>query len=131
MTAPTTETHPCAICPSGRSAYGLDAVTAPSGAAALHRWLPRRRGSPRLGWPGRYVPPDSNEYSVRPGAIVRRIDAVADHNRVGVSTGEKTVADHGRVWASHQILTYAPTSRRPRRCAAPRSGAVIGHPRRI
>lgn len=52
-----------------------------------------------------YVRLDANDYSVHPGVIGRRIEVVADLDRVRVFSDGKTVADHERVWAWHQTLT--------------------------
>jgi transposase len=52
-----------------------------------------------------YVRLDSNDYSVHPAVIGRRIEIVADLDRVRVLSDGKTVADHQRVWAWHQTLT--------------------------
>jgi hypothetical protein len=41
---------------------------------------------------------DSNDYSVHPGVIGRRIEVTADLDRVQVFCDGKTVADHERVW---------------------------------
>ena len=67
---------------------------------------------PTVGWRSstrlardHYVRLDSNDYSVHPGVIGRRIEVVADLNRVKVFSDGKTVADHQRVWAWHQTLT--------------------------
>jgi transposase len=54
-----------------------------------------------------YVRLDSNDYSVHPGVIGRRIEVVADLNRVTVFCAGKVVADHERVWARHQSITDA------------------------
>jgi transposase len=51
-----------------------------------------------------YVRLDSNDYSVHPAVIGRRIEIVADLHRVRVFCDGKTVADHERVWAKHQTL---------------------------
>jgi hypothetical protein len=48
---------------------------------------------------------DSNDYSVHPGVIGRRIEVTADLDRVQVFCDGKTVADHERVWAWHQTIT--------------------------
>jgi hypothetical protein len=48
---------------------------------------------------------DSNDYSVHPAVIGRRIEVLADLDRVRVFCDGKTVADHQRVWAWHQTLT--------------------------
>jgi len=52
-----------------------------------------------------YVRLDSNDYSVHPSVIGRRIEVVADLDRVKVLCEGKTVADHERVWAWHQTIT--------------------------
>src|SRR4051812_16951009 len=52
-----------------------------------------------------YVRLDSNDYSVHPAVIGRRIEVVADLDRVRVFSEGKVVADHDRVWAWHQTLT--------------------------
>lgn len=52
-----------------------------------------------------YVWLDSNDYSVHPAVIGRRVEVVADLDRVRVFSGGRTVADHERVWAWHQTLT--------------------------
>jgi transposase len=52
-----------------------------------------------------YVRLDSNDYSVHPGVIGRRIEVVADLDRVRVHCDGKVVADHERVWARHQTIT--------------------------
>lgn len=52
-----------------------------------------------------YVRLDSNDYSVNPAVIGRRIEVVADLDRVAVFCEGKAVADHERVWAWHQTLT--------------------------
>jgi RNase P/RNase MRP subunit p29 len=48
---------------------------------------------------------DSNDYSVHPGVIGRRIEVVADLDRVWVYCEGRVVADHQRVWAWHQTIT--------------------------
>ena len=52
-----------------------------------------------------YVRLDSNDYSVHPAVIGRRIEVVTDLDRVKVFCDGKTVADHQRVWAWHQTIT--------------------------
>jgi len=52
-----------------------------------------------------YIRLDSNDYSVHPGVIGRRIEVVADLDRVRVLCEGRTVADHPRVWARHQTLS--------------------------
>jgi hypothetical protein len=48
---------------------------------------------------------DSNDYSVDPVAVGRRVEVVADLTRVTVSCAGKVMARHGRCWARHQTLT--------------------------
>ena len=67
---------------------------------------------PAVGWRSstrlardHYVRLDSNDYSVHPGVIGRRIEVVADLDRVKVYCDGRVVADHERVWAWHQTLT--------------------------
>jgi transposase len=52
-----------------------------------------------------YVRLDSNDYSVDPAVVGRRIEVVADLERVRAFCGGKLVADHERIWARHQTLT--------------------------
>lgn len=68
--------------------------------------------APAVGWRtstrlarDHYVRLDSNDYSVHPGAIGRRIEVLADLDRVRVLSDGRVVADHQRVWAWHQTLT--------------------------
>jgi transposase len=52
-----------------------------------------------------YVRLDSNDYSVHPGAIGRRVVVSADVDRVRVICDGSLVADHDRVWAKHQTIS--------------------------
>jgi transposase len=52
-----------------------------------------------------YVRLDSNDYSVDPAVIGRRIEVIADLERVRAFCGGKLAADHERIWARHQTLT--------------------------
>jgi transposase len=52
-----------------------------------------------------YVRLDSNDYSVHPAAIGRRILVRADLDRVRVWCDGAVVADHERVWARHQTIS--------------------------
>jgi transposase len=54
-----------------------------------------------------YVRLDGNDYSVHPSVIGRRIEVVADLDRVRAFCDGRLVADHPRVWARHQSLTAA------------------------
>nr|WP_246281872.1 DDE-type integrase/transposase/recombinase [Fodinicola acaciae] len=52
-----------------------------------------------------YIRLDSNDYSVSPVVIGRRIEVVADLERVRVFYDGKLAADHERIWACHQTLS--------------------------
>lgn len=52
-----------------------------------------------------YVRLDSNDYSVHPAAIGRRIEVIADLARVRVLCDGRLVADHERIWAWHQTIS--------------------------
>jgi transposase len=52
-----------------------------------------------------YIRLDSNDYSVHPAMIGRRIEVIADLDRVRAVCEGKTVADHERIWAAHQTIS--------------------------
>jgi transposase len=52
-----------------------------------------------------YVRLDSNDYSVHPSAVGRRIVIRADLDRVKVCCDSQLVADHTRIWARHQTIS--------------------------
>jgi transposase len=52
-----------------------------------------------------YVRLDSNDYSVYPAVVGRRVEVAADLDRVRVWCEGRLVADHGRCWARHQTLS--------------------------
>jgi transposase len=52
-----------------------------------------------------YVRIDSNDYSVHPSAIGRRVEVLADLERVVVGLDGIEVARHQRCWADHQSIT--------------------------
>jgi transposase len=52
-----------------------------------------------------YIRLDSNDYSVHPGVIGRRIEVIADLHRVRALCDGRVVADHERVWAWHQTIS--------------------------
>jgi hypothetical protein len=52
-----------------------------------------------------YVRLDSNDYSVDPTVIGRRVAIIADLHRVRVLCEGKLVADHDRLWARHQTIS--------------------------
>jgi transposase len=51
-----------------------------------------------------YVRMDSNDYSVHPVAVGRRIEITADLHHVRVWCQGNLVADHVRIWAKHQTI---------------------------
>ncbi|MBO0838652.1 MAG: IS21 family transposase [Actinobacteria bacterium] len=52
-----------------------------------------------------YIRLDSNDYSVHPAVIGRRIEVVAGLHRVRALCDGNLVADHERIWARHQTIT--------------------------
>lgn len=52
-----------------------------------------------------YVRLDSNDYSVHPAVIGRRIEVIAELHHVRVLCDGRVVADHERVWAWHQTIS--------------------------
>jgi transposase len=52
-----------------------------------------------------YVRLDGNDYSVHPSVIGRRVEVVADTDRVQVRHDGRLVASHARCWAAHQSIT--------------------------
>jgi transposase len=52
-----------------------------------------------------YVRVDSNDYSVHPAAVGRRVEIVADLEQVVVTLQGNEVARHERCWADHQSIT--------------------------
>jgi transposase len=52
-----------------------------------------------------YIRLDSNDYSVHPTVIGRRIEVIADLDRVRVLSEGRVVADHERAWAKHQTIS--------------------------
>jgi transposase len=52
-----------------------------------------------------YVRLDTNDYSVHPSVIGRRIELTAGLDRVRVTCDGQVVADHARAWAKHQTIT--------------------------
>ncbi|WP_141819030.1 IS21 family transposase [Humibacillus xanthopallidus] len=68
--------------------------------------------APEVGWRAttrlprdHYIRLDSNDYSVHPSVIGRRVEVHADLDRVWVTCEGTVVADHARVWAWHQTIT--------------------------
>ena len=86
---------------------------------------------PVIGWriSGRlprdyYVRLDSNDYSVHPAVIGRRVEVVADLDRVRAFCDGRLVADHDRVWAKHQTLTDPEHASAARQLRSQRIGLV-------
>jgi hypothetical protein len=52
-----------------------------------------------------YVRVDSNDYSVHPAAVGRRVEVTADLDKVVVTLQGGEIARHERCWADHQSLT--------------------------
>jgi len=52
-----------------------------------------------------YVRLDSNDYSVHPSAVGRRVQVSADLQQVTAVCDGRVVADHVRVWAKHQTIS--------------------------
>jgi len=52
-----------------------------------------------------YIRLDSNDYSVHPAVIGRRIEVIAGLDRVRALCDGKVVADHERIWAWHQTIS--------------------------
>jgi transposase len=74
--------------------------------------LPLPPVAPATGWRSSlrlprdyYVRLDSNDYSVDPAVIGRRIEVAAGLERVRAFCDGRVVADHERVWARHQTMT--------------------------
>ena len=74
--------------------------------------LPLPPVAPATGWRASlrlprdyYVRLDSNDYSVDPAVIGRRIEVAAGLERVRAFCDGRVVADHERIWARHQTLT--------------------------
>jgi transposase len=81
-------------------------------AADTAAMLPLPPVAPATGWRASlrlprdyYVRYDTNDYSVDPVVIGRRIEVVAGLERVRAFCDGRTVADHQRIWARHQTLT--------------------------
>jgi transposase len=80
--------------------------------ADRHHMLALPPVAPVTGWRGslrlprdHYIRLDSNDYSVHPAAIGRRIEVIADLARVRVLCEGNIVADHERIWAAHQTIS--------------------------
>ena len=70
--------------------------------------------APVVGWTAspllprdHYVRVDSNDYSVHPGVVGRRVQVLADLDQVVVTCAGTVVAAHERCWARRQTITDA------------------------
>lgn len=108
------------------------------GCRPVERWdadraamLPLPPVAPVTGWRAatrlprdHYIRLDSNDYSVHPGAVGRRVEIAADLASVTVRCQGQVVATHARCWARHQTVTdpahvtAADTARAEHRAAA-------------
>ena len=86
--------------PADRIAADKQAMLALPPVAPATGW----RSSARLAR-DHYIRLDSNDYSVHPAVIGRRIEVIAGLDRVKVLCGGQAVADHQRIWARHQTIT--------------------------
>jgi transposase len=86
--------------PADRIAAGKQAMLALPPVAPATGW----RASTRLAR-DHYIRLDGNDYSVHPAVIGRRIEVIADLDRVRALCDGKTVADHERIWAAHQTIS--------------------------
>jgi transposase len=71
-----------------------------------------------------YVRLDGNDYSVHPAVIGRRVEVVADLDRVRAVCDGNLVADHERVWAKHQTISDAEHVAAAKLLRLARAGAV-------
>ncbi|GLB93140.1 IS21 family transposase [Mycobacterium kiyosense] len=81
-------------------------------AADRHAMLTLPPVPPATGWRSsvrlardHYVRLDSNDYSVHPSVIGRRIEVIADLARVRALCDGRVVADHERIWGWHQTIS--------------------------
>jgi transposase len=86
--------------PTGRITADRAAMLALPPVAPATGW----RASARLAR-DHYIRLDSNDYSVHPAVIGRRVEVIADLARVRVLCDGKVAADHERIWAWHQTIT--------------------------
>lgn len=89
------------------------------GGAPTERWAADRAAmlalpplAPSIGWRtlvrlprDHYVRLDSNDYSVDPAVVGRRVEVVADLGTLTVTCAGTVAASHQRCWAKHQSIT--------------------------
>lgn len=97
---------------NGRKHRALDCRPTDRFAADKAAMVPLPPVVPVLGWRAtvrlprdHYVRLDSNDYSVDPSVVGRRVEVTADLDRVTVYCAERLVAEHTRCWAKHQTIT--------------------------
>jgi transposase len=97
---------------NGRFRRHLECAPSDRIAADRTAMIPLPPLAPATGWRrttrlprDHYVRLDSNDYSVDPSVIGRRIEVTADLARVRVWCDGKLAADHERAWARHQTIT--------------------------
>jgi hypothetical protein len=71
-----------------------------------------------------YIRLDSNDYSVHPAVIGRRVEVTAGLDRVRVLCEGKVVADHERIWAWHQTISDPAHVQAARALRRQRAGAL-------
>lgn len=81
-------------------------------AADKSAMLPLPPVAPVTGWRAstrlardHYVRVDSNDYSIHPGVIGRRIELIVNLHKVKALCDGRLVADHERAWAWHQTIS--------------------------
>lgn len=97
---------------NGRHHRSLGCKPADRWAADLAAMVALPPVAPTLGWRtttrlprDHYVRLDSNDYSVDPVAVGRKVDVVADLTSVTITWGGRLVGRHERCWAQHQTIT--------------------------
>jgi transposase len=97
---------------NGRVRRALGCAPADRIAADRQAMLALPPVAPETGWRAslrlprdHYVRLDSNDYSVHPAAIGRRVEVIAGLDRVRAFCGGQLAADHERSWAWHQVIT--------------------------
>jgi len=100
------------IVANGRTKRSLGCAPAERIAADRAAMLPLPPVAPATGWRAstrlardHYVRIDSNDYSVHPAVIGRRIELIVDLGRVKALCDGRLVADHERAWSWHQTIS--------------------------
>lgn len=97
---------------NGRTKRSLGCSPSERIAADKAAMLPLPPVAPATGWRAsarlardHYVRIDSNDYSIHPAVIGRRIELVVNLDRVKAFCDGRLVADHERAWARHQTIS--------------------------